>query len=122
MLQQRPKVICDTAHNKEGLSIVMQQLQKEPYKRLHIVLGVVSDKDLETILPLFPKDASYYYCQPKIPRAMPVAELKRIALTFNLMGEVFQSVNQAYKTAIDSAGSKDIIYIGGSTFVVAEVL
>jgi dihydrofolate synthase/folylpolyglutamate synthase len=122
ILNNNPKVICDTAHNKEGLSIVMKQLKKEKFDNLHIVLGVVSDKDLETILPLFPIDATYYFCQPGIPRAMDVKELKAKAADFNLIGEEFESVNQAYISAKENASTKDVIYVGGSTFVVAEVL
>lgn len=122
VLQNKPKIICDTAHNTEGLSMVMKQLQNEEYKQLHIVLGVVSDKNLDTVLPLFPVNAIYYFCQPDIPRALQVEELKTKAVDFNLEGEVFGSVNQAYKSARENALLNDIIYIGGSTFVVAEVL
>jgi dihydrofolate synthase/folylpolyglutamate synthase len=122
VLQNKPKIICDTAHNAEGLSLVMKQLQNEEYNQQHIVLGVVSDKDLACILPLFPQKATYYFCQPNIPRALNVEELKAKAVDFNLIGESFDSVNQAYKSAKESALQNDIIYIGGSTFVVAEVL
>ena len=122
ILNENPKVICDTAHNKEGLSIVMKQLKKEKFDKLHIVLGVVSDKDLETILPLFLIDARYYFCQPDIPRAMEVKELKVKSADFNLIGEEFESVNQAYMSAKENASVKDVIYVGGSTFVVAEIL
>ena len=122
ILNENPKVICDTAHNKEGLSIVMKQLEKERCENLHIVLGVVSDKSLEAILPLFPKNATYYFCQPDIPRAMDVEMLKLKAVDYNLIGKEFESVNQAYMSAKENASTKDVIYIGGSTFVVAEVL
>ncbi len=122
VLQNKPKIICDTAHNREGLTLVMKQLQNEECNRLHIVLGVVSDKDLDTVLSLFPINARYYFCQPDIPRALDVEELKTKAVDFNLIGEVFGSVNQAYKSARENALQNDIIYIGGSTFVVAEVL
>ena len=122
IIDSNPKVICDTAHNKEGLSIVMKQLKNEVCKNLHIVLGVVSDKDLETIFPLFPEEAKYYFCQPDIPRAMGVKELKEKAADFNLLGEEFESVNQAYMFVKENASTKDVIYIGGSTFVVAEIL
>jgi dihydrofolate synthase/folylpolyglutamate synthase len=122
MLQQNPKVICDTAHNKEGLSIVMRQLQLENYARLHVVLGMVSDKNLELILPLFPKDATYYFCEPQIPRAMKVETLERDAGTFGLKGGRFITVKEAFKSALKNASANDLIYVGGSTFVVAEVL
>lgn len=122
ILQEEPKVICDTAHNAEGLKIVLDQLKKEDVNQLHIVLGVVSDKKLDEVLPLFPKNAIYYFCQPEIPRAMSVKELEFEASKFDIQGELFLTVNQAYKSAIDKALKSDLIYIGGSTFVVAEVL
>ncbi|MDI5887560.1 bifunctional folylpolyglutamate synthase/dihydrofolate synthase [Flavobacterium yafengii] len=117
-----PKVICDTAHNKNGLEIVLNQIQKEDFDTLHIVLGVVNDKDLDEILPLFPKKAIYYFCKPNIPRGLDVLILKQKAATFELKGEVYDSVSEAYKRAIENAAKSDFIYIGGSTFVVAEIL
>jgi len=122
VLQESPKTICDTAHNKEGLFYTMEQLQNESYKRLHIVLGMVNDKDLSSILPLFPKDAEYYFCKPDLGRGLDAPVLQEEALRFNLKGTCFDSVNQAYKTAQENADSEDCMYIGGSTFVVAEIL
>ncbi|RSC93574.1 bifunctional folylpolyglutamate synthase/dihydrofolate synthase [Tenacibaculum singaporense] len=122
LLQEHPKVICDTAHNKEGLFYTLQQLKKENYKRLHIVLGVVSDKKLSEILPMFPKNAKYYFCKPNIPRGLPAEELRGQAGVFNLFGEVFSSVNQAFEKSKVNASYEDVIYVGGSTFVVAEIL
>ncbi|WP_026776842.1 folylpolyglutamate synthase/dihydrofolate synthase family protein [Polaribacter sp. Hel_I_88] len=122
ILQEKPKVIADTAHNKEGLEIVLQQLQKEPYQQLHIVLGVVSDKKLDEVFPLFPKDATYYFCKPNIPRGLSEKIVKKAANQFNLIGTSFDSVNQAFETAKLSAGKEDVVYVGGSTFVVAEIL
>ena len=122
VLQECPKVICDTAHNTEGLLLVMQQLLKEHYDQLHIVLGVVSDKDLDAILPLFPQNALYYFCEPQIPRAMKVAVLEKRALGYGLKGTAFESVNQATTKAKENASKNDLIYIGGSTFVVAEII
>jgi dihydrofolate synthase/folylpolyglutamate synthase len=121
-LGENPKVICDTAHNAHGLSIVLNQLKKEQFEQLHIVLGVVNDKDLEEILPLFPKNAIYYFCKPNIPRGLDAAILSIKATEFNLVGEIYNSVSNAYQSAIKNASSKDLIYIGGSTFVVAEIL
>lgn len=117
-----PKVICDTAHNKNGLEIVLKQIQKEDFDTLHIVLGVVNDKDLEEILPLFPKKAIYYFCKPNIPRGLDVLILKQKATSFELKGEVYNSVSEAYQKALKNAEITDFIYIGGSTFVVAEIL
>ncbi|MEQ3499748.1 folylpolyglutamate synthase/dihydrofolate synthase family protein [Tenacibaculum sp. SSH1-16] len=122
VLQEKPKVICDTAHNKEGLFYTLEQLKKENYKQLHIVLGVVSDKDLSEILPMFPEKAKYYFCKPNIPRGLPVDKLKKQASEFGLMGEVFCSVSQSLEKAKVNASKEDMIYVGGSTFVVAEIL
>lgn len=122
ILQEKPKVICDTGHNKEGLKIVLNQLKKEKYKKLHIVLGVVSDKKLEEVLPLFPKEAIYYFCKPNIPRGMSEQILHEKAFGFDLKGKKYSSVKKAYKEALGSANQQDIIYVGGSTFVVAEII
>jgi dihydrofolate synthase/folylpolyglutamate synthase len=122
ILNEAPKVICDTAHNKEGVSAVMQQLQKERYDQLHIVLGVVNDKSLEDILKLFPKNARYYFCKPNIPRGLDAEELQQKAKQFELIGEVCNSVSNAYQTAFQNCTDQDLLYIGGSTFVIAEVL
>ena len=122
LLQNSPKVICDTAHNKEGLLLVMNQLTKEYYNSLHIVLGVVSDKKLDDVLRLFPKKAIYYFCEPNIPRALNVDELRKKAEEYFLIGKKYNSVNEAYNCAIENANKNDLIYIGGSTFVVAEIL
>ena len=121
-LSKYPKVICDTAHNKNGLEIVLKQIQKEKFDDLHIVLGVVNDKDLDEILPLFPKNAFYYFCKPNIPRGLQTAILQEKAAAFGLKGEVYNSVTDAYHEARQNAAKSDLIYIGGSTFVVAEVL
>ena len=117
-----PKVICDTAHNSHGLKIVMRQLGNERYSDLHIVLGVVNDKDLDEILPLFPKKAKYYFCRPNIPRGLSADILSKKASEYGLEGKVYISVSNAYQDALNTADSADVIYIGGSTFVVAEVL
>ena len=121
-LNSAPKVICDTAHNKHGLEIVLNQLQKEAFNTLHFVFGVVNDKDLDEILPLFPKNAIYYFCKPNIPRGLDAALLSQKALGFGLHGKVYNSVSEAYQNALRSATKSDFIYIGGSTFVVGEIL
>ncbi|WP_026976596.1 bifunctional folylpolyglutamate synthase/dihydrofolate synthase [Flavobacterium tegetincola] len=122
ILQERPKVICDTAHNKDGLKIVLNQLQKESFSRLHIVLGMVNDKDLSEILPLFPKNAIYYFSKPNNFRGLDPLILQQKAKDFELLGEVYNSVIIAYEKALQDATPNDIIYVGGSTFVVAEIL
>ncbi len=122
VLQAQPKIVCDTAHNKEGLTVVLKQVAKQQKRQLHIVLGVVNDKDLESILPLFPKEAHYYFCKPSVPRGLDVLILQKKAVAFGLRGEAFNSVNQATKVAKNAASKDDFIFIGGSTFVVAEVV
>ena len=122
ILQENPKVICDTAHNAEGLKIVINQLKKENYKKLHIVLGVVSDKKLEDVLPLFPEEAIYYFCKPNIPRGMSEDVLLEKSINFNLKGKKYSSVKKALKSALLNANQEDTIYVGGSTFVVAEII
>ena len=122
ILKQNPKVICDTAHNLDGLKITLTQLSAEKFNKLHIVLGVVNDKDLDLILPLFPKNANYYFCRPNVPRGLSEIELNQQALNYGLIGKAHASVSMAYNAALSAASDKDVIYVGGSTFVVAEVL
>ncbi|WP_422105819.1 bifunctional folylpolyglutamate synthase/dihydrofolate synthase [Winogradskyella sp.] len=122
ILQQHPIVICDTAHNKEGLSYVMKQLRTKAFDRLHIVFGVVNDKNLDTIIPLLPKDAIYYFCKPNIPRGLDADQLQWTFDKEGLAGSAYQSVAQAYQAAKRNAGKTDLIYIGGSTFVISEVI
>lgn len=121
ILGKQPKVICDTAHNKEGLVDVLSQLKSEKFDKLHLVLGVVDDKNLNNILPLFPQNASYYFCRPNIPRGLSAKELQQKAKTFNLVGDTYASVVEAYQVALERSTTDDLIYIGGSTFVVAEL-
>nr|WP_315159231.1 folylpolyglutamate synthase/dihydrofolate synthase family protein [uncultured Flavobacterium sp.] len=120
-LGENPKVICDTAHNKNGLEIVLNQIQKETFENLHIVLGVVNDKELDEVLPLFPKNAAYYFCRPNIPRGLNASMLQEKALHFSLIGKTYDSVTEAYSEALNNAAKNDFIYVGGSTFVVAEL-
>jgi dihydrofolate synthase/folylpolyglutamate synthase len=122
LLQEHPKIICDTAHNKEGLTYAMKQLQEEDYDALHMVFGVVNDKDVMSILELLPKNAIYYFCKPNIPRGLDAEELQAIFLSNGFVGQVYSSVNHAIKTAKQRASATDVIYIGGSTFVVAEII
>lgn len=122
ILQENPRVICDTAHNKEGLVLVLKQLQAQRFKRLHLILGFVKDKDLDEILPLFPKKATYYFCRPSIPRGLDAEILAKKAKKYDLKGMVYGSVNEAYKAVNEEASKTDLIFIGGSNFIVAEVL
>jgi dihydrofolate synthase/folylpolyglutamate synthase len=122
IIQDNPKAICDTAHNAHGLEIVMNQLRKENFKQLHIVLGVVNDKDLDSILPIFPKNAIYYFCKPKVQRGLDAKILKETAAVYHLYGDTYHSISIAYKNAKMNSEANDLIYIGGSTFVVAEII
>jgi dihydrofolate synthase/folylpolyglutamate synthase len=122
ILNTSPLTICDTAHNKEGLNYVIKQLLSLEYNNLHIVLGVVNDKDLAEILSLLPKKATYYFCRPSIPRGLDATILKDKSKQFNLIGDVYLSVNKAFESSQKNASSDDVIYIGGSTFVVAEIV
>ena len=122
VLRQEPKVICDTAHNKEGLEYAMAQLQDEDFEKLHLVFGVVNDKDLKAVLPLLPEKAHFYFCRPNIPRGMDAEVLKENAEVFGLKGEAYKSVSEAYAAALASAGKADVVYVGGSTFTVAEII
>ena len=118
----KPTIICDTAHNKEGLAIVLNQLQEQEYEKLHVVIGFVKDKDISAILPLFPSNATYYFCKPKISRGLDEKILSDRCVRYNLNGETYKSVNKAFKAAKKQASKNDFIYVGGSNFVVAEVL
>lgn len=122
IIQEKPKVVCDTAHNSQGLALVIQQIKQEQFDNLHIVLGVVNDKDLGSILPLFPTDATYYFCKPAIERGLDASLLQSTAATYGLKGKTYTSVKLAKKAAISHSTANDFIYIGGSTFVVAEVI
>ena len=121
ILHTKPKIICDTAHNKEGLSITMTQLQKEQFNNLHIVFGVVNDKDLSQIFSLLPKKATFYFCKPDVPRGLDQNILRDQFLGEGFVGESYLSVKEAVDEARSRASDDDVIYIGGSTFVVAEI-
>jgi dihydrofolate synthase / folylpolyglutamate synthase len=120
-LGERPLVICDTGHNEGGIREVVKQIEAQDFENLLIVLGCVKDKELSPILSQLPKRAYYYFCQAQIPRALDARELQKRANSFNLVGEVVKDVNQAVEMAKRQSGPNDFIFIGGSTFVVAEI-
>ena len=122
ILNHSPKIICDTAHNRDGLTFVMKQLSAISCDQLHIVLGFVDDKNLDVILPLFPKNATYYFCKPNVDRGLDEDKLKQKASKYTLVGQTYSSVNEAYNKSLTVATKNDVIFVGGSTFVVAEVL
>ena len=117
-----PKIICDTAHNREGLRLVFQQLLNEKFQRLHMVVGMVNDKDIFSLLELFPKQAQYYFCSPNVPRGLEASQLAQIFTEHGFEGSIYPSVKDALKAAKQSASHDDLIYVGGSTFVVAEII
>jgi dihydrofolate synthase / folylpolyglutamate synthase len=120
-LGENPMMICDTGHNVDGVREVVEQLSQYQYKKLFIVLGMVKDKVRSEILALLPKEADYYFCQANIPRALEAHVLAHEALAFDLKGKVVPDVNEAIRQAKEKAGPDDFIFIGGSTFVVAEI-
>lgn len=122
ILQKNPLVICDTAHNEHGLRLVVDQLIKIKHDSLHIVLGFVNDKDLDDILPIFPREAKYYFCKPNISRGLSAESLMNKAQQFNLIGTSYDSVYEAYNSALHAALKSDVVFVGGSTFTVAEVI
>lgn len=122
ILNNSPKVVCDTGHNREGLTYVVNQLSKENFNNLHIVFGVVNDKDLSSIIDIMPKKAIYYFCKPNIQRGLDTKILKDYFAKNNIEGEVYDSVNEAYNVALRNAKETDFVFIGGSTFVVAEIV
>jgi len=121
ILGHRPLIICDTGHNREGLEQVISQLMEIPAEQKHIVLGFVKDKDLESILPLFPKEARYYFTRATVERALDENLLREKALNYGLNGNAYASVPEAFEKAKSSASGDDLIFIGGSTFVVADL-
>ena len=122
VLNEVPLVICDTAHNREGFKEVLGQLAKENKKALHMVLGFVIEKNLDHILPLFPKDAHYYFVRPDVRRGLGAEDLREAARKYDLKGSAYNSVKEGYETALRGASSNDLVYVGGSTFTVAEVI
>ena len=121
-LGNNPLIICDTGHNKDGMSWVTEQIKAVPYRRLHMVIGFVNDKDISGILEMLPANATYYFTNAAIPRALEANKLARMASEFGLIGSSFSTVKQAFDAAKTNAGPEDFIFIGGSTFVVGECL
>jgi len=119
---KNPRIICDTGHNEAGIRYVVEQLQNEPHDQLHIVFGMVNDKDVESILALLPTDAIYYFTRAAIERALDEKILKEKAVPFKLAGNSYPTIREALEIAKSNAKTNDLIFVGGSTFVVAEVI
>jgi dihydrofolate synthase / folylpolyglutamate synthase len=122
ILSRSPLTICDTGHNKEGLECVLAQINRIPKTGLHVVIGFVNDKDLKSVLPLFPKEAIYYFTKALVPRALDEKILKSEASLYELKGQSYPDVASALSQANKNAAESDMIFIGGSTFIVAEVV
>lgn len=122
VLGNSPLVVCDTGHNEEGIREVVDQLRHTTYQTLHFILGLVADKDISHILPLLPREACYYFTRANIPRALDETLLKQQAAGHHLAGESFHSVAGAFRAALEAARPGDMVFIGGSNFVVGEVL
>ena len=121
ILGENPKIIADTGHNEPGIRAILGQLESYPFENLWMVIGMVQDKDISKILALLPKTARFVFCQADLPRAMSASLLAEKAAEFGLNGEVISDVNEALQFARKNAGPNDLIFVGGSTFVVAEI-
>jgi dihydrofolate synthase/folylpolyglutamate synthase len=121
-LQEHPTLICDTGHNVGGMQYIAEQLRRQPCKQLRIVIGMVNDKDLHTVLGMLPREAKYYFTQASVKRARPAGELKALAAEFGLEGEAWSNVAEALEAAKRDADEKDLIFVGGSSFIVADLL
>ena len=122
VLGEHPRILADTAHNEHGLRPVLAQLDKEVFRRLRMVWGMVSDKDSRTVLELLPRHAVFYFCRPNIPRGKDASELRAEANLLGLEGLAYASVREALEHARSQSHPEDLIFVGGSTFVVAEAL
>jgi dihydrofolate synthase/folylpolyglutamate synthase len=120
-IQDNPRIVLDVAHNEHGIHALLEQLQTLHYNKLHIVTGMVKDKDIDAVLKLLPTDALYYYTQSHIPRALPAKELAEKGKVLNLNGDYFENVNSALAAAKKNANNQDLILVIGSVFLVAEV-
>lgn len=121
-LSDKPRIICDTGHNSHGIKYIVEQLRNEQYDNLHIVFGMVNDKDVSSVLELVPKDAKYYFTRASIERALTPEEIAKKALVYGLRGDTYDNIKQAIDAAKQNADENDLIFIGGSSFIVADAL
>lgn len=121
-LQDAPTLICDTGHNVGGITYIAEQLKQQTYRKLHIVMGMVNDKDIRGVLALLPRDAYYYFTKASVKRALPEAELARLANAAGLQGECYPDVPTAVRAAQEKSLPEDFIFVGGSSFIVADLL
>lgn len=121
-ISEAPLTVCDTGHNVGGIQYITQQLRRTPHNRMHIVIGMVGDKDVRGSLSLFPKDATYYFTQASVKRAMPATQIRELGESLGLHGEAYPTVGEAYQCAVSQANPDDLIFVGGSSFIVADFL
>lgn len=121
-LEENPTIICDTGHNIGGMKYIVEQLSRMKYDKLHIIIGMVNDKDINGVISLLPKNAKYYFTQASVKRALPAEQVKEIANNHGLKGEAYSSVEKALTIAKNNAKENDLIFIGGSTFIVADLI
>lgn len=121
-LEENPTIICDTGHNIGGMKYIVEQLSRMKYDKLHIIIGMVNDKDISGVISLLPKNAKYYFTQASVKRALPAEQVKEIANNYGLKGEAYSSVEKALTIAKNNAKENDLIFIGGSTFIVADLI
>lgn len=121
-LEENPTIICDTGHNIGGMKYIVEQLSRMKYDKLHIIIGMVNDKDINGVISLLPKNAKYYFTQASVKRALPAEQVKKIANNHGLKGEAYSSVEKALTIANNNAKENDLIFIGGSTFIVADLI
>ena len=122
VLSTDPLTICDTGHNPDGIKEVLKNIAATPYEHLHMVIGMVNDKDVSKVLSMLPTNAMYYFCRPDIPRGLEAEIIKEQAVAFGLHGEAYPNVKAALSAAQQQAKKNDLVFVGGSTFVVAEVV
>lgn len=122
IIASQPLTICDTGHNVDGIEEVLKNIAMHNYKKLHFVLGMVNDKDIDAVLNMLPRKAIYYFCKANIPRGMDAGELAGKAKLFGLQGKIYHGIKEALEAAQAKAGKDDLVFVGGSTFTVAEVV
>ena len=121
-LQEAPTLICDTGHNVGGITYIVEQLKQQTYRQLHIIIGMVNDKDISGVLALLPKDAVYYFTKASVKRALPESELQELAEAAGLEGDCYPDVPAAVRAAQEKSLPEDFIFVGGSSFIVADLL
>ena len=121
-LSAQPTLICDTGHNVGGIKYIVEQLSLQTYKQLHIVMGMVNDKDIRSVLAMLPKEATYYFTKASVKRALPEDQLQQLANQISLKGNTYSDVQSAVKAAYINADKDDLIFVGASSFIVADLL